>query len=152
MRKASKKQKIRPTSNLVLQAIFNMLGDVEGLSFLDLFAGTGQVGLSAQERGAHVVFVELNPKLAGKIRELGGQKVVVSDALKFLASTEDSWDVIFADPPYSFEDYQKLIELALKRLNSGGIFILEHSSKLDFSADKKKVYGDTALSIWRKEE
>ncbi|MFN4319889.1 MAG: RsmD family RNA methyltransferase [Aquificaceae bacterium] len=152
MEKSSRKQKLRPTSNMVKQAIFNILGDIEGLLFFDLFAGTGQIGLFAEEGGAQVIFVEKNPKLAEKIRQRAKGKVVFSDALKFLETTELRADIIFADPPYSYEFYDKLIELALKNLKEGGIFILEHSKKLDFSANKRKIYGDTALSIWRKEE
>ncbi len=151
MKKASGKQKLRPTSNLVKQAVFNMLGDIEGLLFFDLFAGTGQMGLQAEEKGAEVIFVEKNPKLAEKIRQKARGKVVVEDVLKFLEKAEAHADIIFADPPYAYEFYDKLIELSLKNLKEGGIFILEHSKKLDFSAERKKIYGDTALSIWRKE-
>ena len=57
MKKARRKQKIRPTSDLVKQAVFNILGDIEGLIFFDLFAGTGQMGIAAEERGAEVIFV-----------------------------------------------------------------------------------------------
>ncbi len=137
---------------MVKQAIFNMLGDIEGLVFFDLFAGTGQIGIEAEKRGAQVVFVEKEPKFAEKIRQKSKGKVVILDALKFLEVTDLNADVIFADPPYSYEFYDKLIELSLKKLKEGGIFILEHSKKLDFPSDKKKIYGDTALSIWRKEE
>ncbi|HAV39979.1 MAG: RsmD family RNA methyltransferase [Aquificota bacterium] len=152
MKKARRKQKIRPTSDLVKQAVFNILGDIEGLIFFDLFAGTGQMGIAAEERGAEVIFVEKNPKIAGKIRQKSKGKVIIDDVLKFLEHTEHRADVIFADPPYDYEFYDKLIELAIKNLQEGGIFILEHSKKLDFSAEKKKIYGDTALSIWRKRE
>ncbi len=152
MKKARRKQKIRPTSDLVKQAVFNMLGDIEGLVFFDLFAGTGQIGMLAEERGAEVIFVEKSPKIAEKIRQKSRGKVIVGDVLKFLEHTEHRADVIFADPPYDYEFYDKLIELAIKNLKEGGIFILEHSKKLDFSPQKKKIYGDTVLSIWRKEE
>jgi 16S rRNA (guanine(966)-N(2))-methyltransferase RsmD len=152
VKKASQKQKLRPTSELVKTALFNMLGDIEGLSFLDLFAGTGQIGLEAESRGAHVVFVEKNRKLAESIRAKTGGKVFVSDALKFLSSWDEQFDIIFADPPYAYEFYDKLIELCIKRLKRGGIFVLEHGKKLNLPCDKRKVYGDTVLSIWRKED
>ena len=150
MKKASGKQKLRPTSNLVKQAVFNMLGDINGLVFFDLFAGTGQMGITAEERGAEVIFVEKNPKFAEKIRSKTKGKVVVDDTLRFLERVEVKADIIFADPPYNYENYDKLIELSLKNLKEGGIFILEHSKKLDFNAYAKKIYGDTVLSIWRK--
>lgn len=151
MKKASQKQKLRPTSNLVRMALFNMLGDIEGLLFFDLFSGTGQVGLMAEDRGAEVIFVEQNPKLSKKIREKARGKIITGDVLDFLASSNTRADIIFADPPYSYEYYDKLIEFALRNLKKDGIFILEHSKKLTFPCDKRKVYGDTALSIWRKE-
>ena len=152
MEKSSRKQKLRPTSNLVKQAIFNMLGNIEGSIFFDLFAGTGQIGMLAEERGAEVIFVEKNPKYAEKIRIKARGKVIVDDVLKFLATTNTRADIIFADPPYDYKHYDKLIELSIKNLKDGGIFILEHSKKMDFSAKKKKIYGDTVLSIWSKEE
>ncbi len=152
MKKASGKQKLRPTSNLVKQAVFNMLGDIEGLLFFDLFAGTGQMGMLAEERGAEVIFVEKNPKFVEKIRQKTKGKVVIEDVLRFLERANIEADIIFADPPYAYEFYDKLIELSLKSLKEGGIFILEHHKKLDFFAERRKIYGDTALSIWRKQE
>lgn len=151
MKKASRKQKVRPTSELVKQAVFNMLGDIDGCIFFDLFAGTGQMGMWAEKQGAQVIFVEKNPKIAARIREKTEGNVFIMDALKFLELTDSYADIIFADPPYSYEKYEVLIDLCLKKLTEGGIFILEHSSKLDFGAPKKKIYGDTALSLWRKE-
>ncbi len=152
MEKARRKQKLRPTSDLVKQALFNMLGDIEGLVFFDLFAGTGQIGMTAEERGAEVIFVEKDPRNAENIKRKSRGKVIVGDVLRFLERSDIRADIIFADPPYNYKFYDKLIELSLKNLKEGGIFILEHSKKLDFAAQKKKVYGDTALSIWRKGE
>jgi 16S rRNA G966 N2-methylase RsmD len=77
--------------------------------------------------------------------------VIISDAIKFLEHLEDKPDIIFADPPYDYENYQKLIDLALKKLNNGGFFILEHRKSQNFGAERVKTYGDTVLSIWRKE-
>ncbi|WP_333784533.1 RsmD family RNA methyltransferase [Thermocrinis sp.] len=151
MKKSSRRSKLRPTSSMVKQAVFNMLGDIEGKLFIDLFAGSGQMGFMAMERGAKVIFVEKNRKLAQLIKEKGGN-AKVSDAIKFLESFESSPDIIFADPPYDYQNYKKLIEVALKKLSKGGIFILEHRKNQNFEAEKVKTYGDTALSIWRKED
>jgi 16S rRNA (guanine966-N2)-methyltransferase len=128
MKKSSRKKLLRPTSSMVKQAVFNMLGDIEGMLFIDLFAGTGQMGFMAMERGAEVLFVEKSKKFAQAIKEKGG-KVIISDATKFLEHLEDKPDIIFADPPYDYENYQKLIDLALKKLNNGGFFILEHRKR-----------------------
>ncbi len=136
---------------MVKQAVFNILGNIEEKLFIDLFAGSGQIGFMAMERGANVIFVEKNRRLAQLIKEKGG-KVVVSDAIKFLESFNIAPDIIFADPPYDYQNYKKLIDISLKKLSNGGVFILEHRKNQTFGAEKVKTYGDTALSIWRKED
>jgi len=147
----------RPTSAKVRQALFNILFDISGESFLDLFAGTGQVGITALEKGAdYVCFVEKNRKRLEEIKKRlqgksGKWKVINQDALRFLKNyTGEAFDIIFADPPYDYKDYNKLIELSLKNLQEGGVFILEHRADKNFGADKEKRYGDTVLSFWRK--
>ncbi len=152
MEKARGKKEFRPTSSLVKQAVFNILGDIRGSLFLDLYAGSGQMGLMAEERGAQVIFVEKNPKLAKEIKRKARGDVIISDVLRFLMGFDREADVIFADPPYDYENYEKLIQLSLKVLKKGGIFVLEHRKNMDFGAERKKVYGDTALSLWRKED
>ncbi|GAB6066341.1 16S rRNA (guanine(966)-N(2))-methyltransferase RsmD [Aquifex pyrophilus] len=143
---------MRPTQSIVKNAIFNILGDISGLRFLDLFAGTGQIGLEAERRGADVVFVEKNRKLAEEIKKKTKKgKVVVGDALSFLRRTKEKFHVIFADPPYAYDKYDELIRLALSRLEEGGVFILEHDKRKSFNAPEERRYGDTVLSIWVKE-
>ena len=144
---------LRPTKSIVKNAIFNILGDISELKFLDLFAGTGQVGLEAERRGAKVTFVEKNRKLAQEIRKKTKTgKVVAGDAFRFLEKTKERFHVIFADPPYilSDKDYERLIKLALSKLEEGGVFILEHEKKKHFNAEEERQYGDTLLSIWTK--
>lgn len=140
---------LRPTSSLVKNAIFNILGDISGKTFIDLFAGTGGVGLEAERRGAKVIFVERDPRLVREIQARSGGKVVRADSLRYLRTQKEKADIIFADPPYSFRDYRKLISLCLERLSPDGIFILEHDRRKEFPCDQRKEYGDTALSIWR---
>ncbi len=135
---------------MVKGAVFNILGDIEGLLFLDLFAGTGQMGIEAMKRGARVIFVERNPRLAKDIRERTRAKVMVGDALKVLHRIGDRPDIVFADPPYSYNMYGKLIEEVLELLSPGGVFILEHDKRKDFGAPEVRRYGDTHLSLWRK--
>ena len=147
---------LRPTSAKVRQALFNILYDVSDLKFLDLFAGTGEIGLTALKKGASkVVFVEKNKKrakdISRKIENFKNSKVYSMDAIKFLKSyKEDYFDVIFADPPYDYKQYDKLIKETLNILSRGGIFILEHRTGIDFGANEKRKYGDTILSFWRK--
>ena len=145
---------LRPTKSIVKNAIFNILGDISDLKFLDLFAGTGQIGLEAENRGAEVIFVEKNKKLAQEIKKKARRgRVISGDAFKFLERTKDRFHVIFADPPYllSDKDYERLIKLALSRLEKGGVFILEHEKGKHFNAPEERKYGDTLLSIWTKE-
>jgi len=136
---------------MVRNALFNILGDIEGLTFLDLFAGTGQIGLEAERRGAIVVFVEKNPKLAEDIRRKTKGKVIRGDVFRVIGKLGFRPDVVFADPPYAFSRYKELIDRVLEILEPGGVFILEHDKRKSFGAPEERVYGDTVLSIWRKE-
>ena len=101
-------KEVRPTSGRVLSALFSILGGkVEGAKFLDLFAGTGRVGLEALKRGAeNVVFVENVKGRADDIRKHSGSNILVLSlevrrAVSWLVKREMRFDVIFADPPYS---------------------------------------------------
>ncbi|MGC8942017.1 MAG: RsmD family RNA methyltransferase [Sulfurihydrogenibium sp.] len=154
---------LRPTSNLVLQAVFNILYSVKGKDFLDLFAGTGQVGLKALEKGAQsITFVEIEKKrvedIKRKVKNHQNVKFFPLDALKFLKSAQqESFDIIFADPPYDYKLYDKLIELSFSTLKPKGTLIVEHRFNTDLSnvlSDffvESRKYGDTLISFWRKE-
>ncbi len=148
--------RLRPTSSKVRQALFNILYDVSGLVFADLFAGTGEVGITALKKGAKFVyFVEKDRKRVEKIKKSASKysinfRVYRADALKFLKNFDKKIDVIFADPPYDYKEYDKLIELALQKLSDEGIFVLEHRIGKSFGAEEERKYGDTVLSFWRK--
>lgn len=156
---------LRPTSSKVVQAVFNILFSVEGKIFLDLFAGTGQVGLTALKKGAKsVAFVDAEKDRVKKINlqcqkyQFGERcKTYTQDALKFLKyQQDDMFEIVFADPPYDYKSYDKLIDECLRVLKKDGIFILEHRSNTDFSykhpefLEDERVYGDTKLTFWRK--
>lgn len=148
---------LRPTSSLVKNALFNILYDVNDTYFADLFAGTGEIGITALKKGARfVVFVEKNKKRAQDIKKKASKfsknfKVVPIDVIKFLKTYKgEPFDIIFADPPYDYKQYDKLIELSLSHLKENGIFILEHRANKHFNADEERKYGDTILSFWRK--
>ncbi len=154
---------LRPTSNLVLQALFNILYSVKGKDFLDLFAGTGQIGLKALEKGARTsTFVEIEKKriedIKKKVKNFQNVKFYSTDVLKFLKTTNpESFDIIFADPPYDYKFYDKLIKLSFNALKKGGILIVEHRGNVDLSnvlSDffiESRKYGETVLSFWRNE-
>jgi len=134
----------------VKNALFNILGDIEGLCFLDLFAGTGQIGLEAERRGASVVFVEKDPRLVREIKERTKGKVIRGDVLKVLGKLNLRPDIVFADPPYAFDRYEELLRKVMGILRPGGVFLLEHEKRRRFSPEEERIYGDTVLSLWRK--
>jgi 16S rRNA (guanine(966)-N(2))-methyltransferase RsmD len=156
-KKSKQSTDLRPTSGKVKLALFNILYDVSNKKFLDLFAGTGEIGLTALKKGAESsTFVELNKRRASDIKnrvskEFSNYKVISGDSIKFLKGTEDKFDIIFADPPYNYQKYDTLIEEALKKLSENGVFILEHRADREFDADDSRKYGDTVLSFWYKE-
>ena len=132
---------IRPTMDRVREAIFSSLGEVvPGARVLDLFAGSGSLGIEALSRGAaSAVFVEVNPRCAACVREnlrrarLDGS-VQVMDALKFveLYAEPGGYDLIFADPPYGksagHRDFgSELLQLPAlaSALGRNGLFVLE---------------------------
>ncbi|HBT20039.1 MAG TPA: 16S rRNA (guanine(966)-N(2))-methyltransferase RsmD [Peptococcaceae bacterium] len=160
---------IRPTSDRVKEAIFNILGEkVQNSRVLDLFCGTGSLGLEALSRGAsHVVFVDkssLSLKLVKSNLELIGEcekaLLIKSDVFKAfgrLAAEKKVFDVVFVDPPYK-ERFHKAIleELALKGLmEKEGVVVYETSKKYEFAEPiplfvmtRSKGYGDTKVSFF----
>ncbi|MDI6889539.1 MAG: 16S rRNA (guanine(966)-N(2))-methyltransferase RsmD [Thermodesulfovibrionales bacterium] len=170
---ASGDEKLRPTPSKVREAIFDIIRDrIEGASFVDLYAGTGTVGLEALSRGAgRAVFVEPNMLRARAIKEnavkFGFRKkaiVVDGEAYEFLkrASAEKKrFDIFFLDPPYFSEEIMKTLPMIEEKrlLNDGGTVIVEHffKRKLPETVGELKMirsyrYGDTMLTIYRKKE
>ncbi|MBR1673135.1 MAG: RsmD family RNA methyltransferase [Fretibacterium sp.] len=128
-------KEVRPTSGRVLLALFNILGPVEGRSFLDLFAGTGRVGLEALKRGARpVMWVESVRARAQAIRQEAPEDAGVLDlelrrAVAWLLKRGRTFDVIFADPPYHEGWGAELLGVkGLKDLLAPeGLLVVEHS-------------------------
>lgn len=165
---------IRPTSDKVRSAIFDVIRlKIKGSRFLDLFAGTGAVGIQALSEGASFTyFVEENWKCASVIKKnlnelnlFDKAKVIKKKVEKFLKEEKDTFknfDLIFLDPPYDYTDkeYDFLIQELLSYTKRDVIVIIEHSSKrlginyflkYKFANYKFKKYGDTALTILYKE-
>jgi len=149
---------IRPTQNKVKKAIFDVLGDkVKGSIFLDLFAGSGNIGIEALSRGASFcVFVEKNFKCVSLIKKniyelklKDKSKIIKEDSGKFVLKQKGKFDIIFADPPYNYKLKRKFIENVIKILNKG-IFILEVTKrkKTDEFSDlikREEIYGETKI-------
>ena len=158
---------IRPTSDKVKESIFNILGDkIIDAVFLDLCAGTGGIGIEALSRGAkETVLVENNQKAAKLIKENlllcnleKDSKVVCNDAVRFLEDSDKRFDIIFFDPPYKSDLFEKAMAVFDRKelLNNNGILIIEHNSKTVLPEEtnslillKKYKYGDTTLSLYK---
>lgn len=126
----------RPTTGRVKEGIFNILQfDIEGRKVLDLFAGTGQLGIEALSRGAAgAVFVEQRRAAAALVRENlaltgleGKARVVCGEALAYLSSTKETFDLIFVDPPYAARLWENVIKTISRFdiLSNHGIIVCE---------------------------
>lgn len=167
---------LRPTSDRLRETLFNLLGpEVAGSRFLDLFAGTGAIGIEALSRGAaEVVFVENHAPAAALIRRnlesldiRNGATVLAVDALRGMAmlapreETEISgFNYIFLDPPYAAaNEYARVLESLGSRnlLAPGGVVIAEHRRSFDLPKEAGALHryrvlqqGDAALSFYRR--
>jgi 16S rRNA (guanine966-N2)-methyltransferase len=139
-------------------AIFNVLGDLEGLRVLDLFAGTGALGIEALSRGAtDAAFVDTDPAAAQRNLATVGVETVVerSDALRFVAQSRDRYDVVFIDPPYSSAPSlgERLTELLPAVLSKNARIVTESDKRspldLGFPLEFERDYGDTRIRIHR---
>ena len=160
--------RLRPTSGLVREAIFNILGDrVDGATVLDLYAGTGALGIEALSRGAaHATFVEaeagaVTAILASLARtEFTSKARVVRGRLPTaLSSLKGPFDIIFVDPPYNDEDAEMLILKLPPLLAVAGTVVYEHSSRYNppqrpegLVLVERRVYGDTAVALFAPQE
>ncbi|NOZ74993.1 MAG: methyltransferase [FCB group bacterium] len=151
---------VRPTQSRVRKSLFDILGPLDQVHFVDLFSGTGIIGFEAASRGADPVhFVENHRKRLEQIRVTAEKfsktqfRFFAEDTFHYLNSSHYA-DIIFADPPYrllDFREKESLIKLSLEKLSSEGRFILEsHGKDTDFHCDQIRTYGDTRLMIWTK--
>ena len=149
----------RPTADRVREALFSMLGDVSGARVLDLYAGSGALGIEALSRGAtSAVFVERDPQAVGAIERnlaaVGVEAVVVrQDALRWLARAEGPFDLVFCDPPYdSASRLAGPLAERLPALTPDDARIVTESDKrhpleLPFPLLTERSYGDTRIAI-----
>ena len=173
LRFVKKRDELRPTSSKVKESIFNIVGEkIKGAEFVDLYAGTGAVGIEAMSRGAKMVFfVEADRKRAELIKAMlkdcgcfERAEIIKSKASDFIKKAErdnSKFDIIFLDPPYHGEELEAALSLLADGtlLSDDGIIIAEHTSKKKFpdmigKLVKKKAYkyGDTMLTLFRKKQ
>ena len=158
----------RPTTDRVKEALFSIIHfEIPGAKVLDLFGGTGQLGIEALSRGAKsAVFVDAREDACKLIKENlkrtrleQDAKVVKSDYLAYLDRCRESFNIIFLDPPYA----EVFLEMALKRitaidiLQSGGIIVTERPLGKElpwefegFERSRDYKYGKTLLAVYRK--
>jgi 16S rRNA (guanine966-N2)-methyltransferase len=153
----------RPTADRVREAVFNVLGAVDGARVLDLFAGSGALGIEALSRGAaSVVFVERDVRAAtalrGNLESVGADDVVRRrDALAYLrspaAAGDGPFDLVFADPPYSSAPRlgDQLSELLPPLLAEGARIVTESDKRnpleLELPLLRERAYGDTRIAV-----
>jgi 16S rRNA (guanine966-N2)-methyltransferase len=153
----------RPTSDRVREALFSILGDVEGLRVLDLFAGSGALGIEALSRGAaEAVFVEQSRRAADAIRAnlraVGDPpaEVRAGSVAGYLGrASGERFDLVFADPPYSSATRmgERLSELLTPVLTDSSLTVTESDKRapleLTLPLVDERVYGDTRIAIHR---
>lgn len=155
----------RPTTDFARENIFNVLENIEdfdGLSALDLFAGTGAISFEFSSRGcASVTAVEMAATQYNFIRKVKEQlndqtlTVVRADVFKFIQKTTAKYDLIFADPPYDLRNFAEVPEAILnsQMLKEDTIIIIEHSKNYNFSELphfwQHRAYGSVNFSIFR---
>ncbi len=154
----------RPTTDRVKESVFNIIMPyVRGAKVLDLFAGSGALGIEALSRGAaHCTFVENSRAAAEIIRKniegthLAEKAAVrVQDAAAFLAAEKEPFDLIFLDPPYDGGFYEKVLDTVAKRqlLTSDGILTVEKRAEAalwvpaGMTIIKERKYGRTAIAV-----
>lgn len=158
-------EQVRPTTNMVKEALFNILQfGIEGRRFLDLFAGSGQVGLEALSRGAkEAVFVDSSRdsvRVIQKNVESAGftaqSRVVSAGYDSFLRAERGRFDLAFLDPPYAAGLLADALELTARVMAPGGVIVCEHGSREEppqragrFEKQRTYRYGRTALTLYR---
>ncbi len=165
---APKNLPVRPTTDFAKEGLFNVLNnriDFEGLKVLDLFSGIGSIAYEFASRGAaavtavdsHYNCVAFIKKTAETIK-LEAIHAIKGEATAFLKNTTGRYDLIFADPPFEYDNYPGLRALVFEKglLEEGGMLIIEHSSRTSLSKEEhfleRREYGKINFSIFGKKQ
>ena len=158
---------VRPTTDKVKESIFNIIQfDVPDAKVIDLFAGSGQLGIEALSRGADsCVFVDASSKSIAVVEEnlkitnfREKSKTVRSDALGYLDRVIEKYDIALLDPPYKAGLMEDAIERIAPHINENGVIVCETGSEeflpenIEGFASKRYKYGKIALTVYRKGE
>ncbi len=158
-------ENVRPTTDRIKEAIFSIIQfETEGRVFLDLFAGSGQMGIEALSRGAKTAYFVDNAKKSIETvkRNLKstqleqGSKVFTMDYQSFLSMNSERFDIAFIDPPYRTGVLQNSLELVAEAMKDTGVIIAENpldeeilSNYGDFVLDRQYRYGKIKISTFR---
>ena len=156
---------VRPTTDRVKEAIFSIIQfEIEGRRVLDLFAGSGQLGIEALSRGAaFATFTDMSAESVDTVKKnlistkLDRQSEVIrKEAVAFLKSNRKKFDIIFMDPPYSKGILQNTLPYAVQNINDGGVIICEHPYGEEmpqtvghFSVYRDYKYGKIGITVYR---
>lgn len=154
---------VRPTTDKVKEAVFSAIQfELQGTYVLDLFAGSGQMGIEAISRGAsRAVFVDNSHKaircINDNIRSVGFERqseVINRDSYDYIKLTRNTFDIIILDPPYRHSHIDNILPFAAKKVRDGGIVICEYESEADepsvpegFTLRRTYRYGKINVSI-----
>ena len=159
----------RPTKDRIREAIFSAIGDISGYRALDLYAGSGAMGIEALSRGAsHVTFVDVSPLAVKTVNDnLNTLKVNKSEyqvlktndmsAIDYFKEKQDKFDLVFLDPPYEKGEYENIVSLLQSNnlLSDKAILVLESNrsiklENIDYQKNKEYHYGEIMVFIyWR---
>ncbi len=157
---APKGKDTRPTSDRVREAAFNLIGPVDGATVLDLFAGSGAMGLEALSRGAATAtFVENDREAVRSIERIleklrvTGARVVQRDVRQALATDSRTYDLVLCDPPYGYADYERLAPYLVKALAPDGLLVYETGAREEpqiqgLRVRTSRTYGSARLTLF----
>ena len=169
--RAPKTLPVRPTTDMAKEALFNILNNdyyFDGVKVLDLFAGTGNVSLEFVSRGSEdVTSIDLDSgcikfitQMKSELKIEEGFTIIQEDVFKYLKKTKSKSNIIFADPPYAFEqeEFESIPKIIFERelLEEGGMLVIEHFQKMDLSHLEnfsfKRKYGSSVFSFFQLSE
>lgn len=162
---APKKLPVRPTTDFAKEALFNILNNhyhFTALKVIDLFSGTGNISFEFASRGAvEIIAVDGHFECVKFINKISDEldfpiRTVKSDVFKYLQATGETANIIFADPPYDFDQtaLQVIVDTVFSRnlLLEGGSLIIEHSKRMDLSEldhfSEARKYGNSVFSFF----
>lgn len=156
---------VRPTTDRVKEALFSIIQfEIEGSAVLDMFAGSGQLGIEALSRGAaKAVFVDSDKRAVAVIQEnlqhtelADRAEVYNADSLMFVRNRKERFDIVLLDPPYGKGILQKALEAAAPCVNENGVIVCELPEREElpqavgnFELRRRYRYGKTELAVYR---